>query len=125
MNKERLKEIKDSIDFQYEIVEAQGYCKECNDLINEELELYNEVIRLREELKHYEETTTFGDYVKEVNLLVDYKARIDKAINKIQYIRDLGFDYDGFNNVEDLKGLIDTLVDIAGQSINILRGNDE
>ena len=49
---------------------------------------------------------------------------IDVAINKMQDIRDLGFDYDGFNNVEDLKGLIDTLVDIAGQSIKVLKGLD-
>ena len=49
---------------------------------------------------------------------------IDVAINKMQDIRDLGFDYDGFNNVEDLKGLIDTLVDIAGQSIKVLTGLD-
>ena len=51
---------------------------------------------------------------------IELSNRIEKAINKIQYIRDLGFDYDGFNNVEDLKGLIDDLVDLAGQSIGIL-----
>lgn len=39
-----------------------------------------ELERLKEKIKHYEETTTFGDYVKEVNLLVDYKSRIEKAL---------------------------------------------
>ena len=51
--------------------------------------------------------------------------RIEKAINKIQYIKDLGFDYDGFNDVKDLKKLIDELVRIAEQSIDILKGEDE
>ena len=63
-----------------------------------------------------------------INLIADilsnYYNRIDKAINKIQYIKDLGFDYDGFNDVEDLKKLIDELVDLAEQSIDILRGKD-
>ena len=45
MSEERLKEIKDSIEIQYKIAEARN-----NDhyIIDEELELYNEVIRLRE-----------------------------------------------------------------------------
>ncbi len=36
--------------------------------------------KLKEKIKHYEKTQTFGDYVKEVNLLVDYKTRNEKAI---------------------------------------------
>ena len=55
---------------------------------------------------------------------IELEARIDKAINKIQYIKDIGFDYDGFNNVEDLKKLIDELVRIAKGSIDILRGEE-
>lgn len=38
----------------------------------------------------------------------DYKSRYEKASDKIQYIIDYGFDYDGFNTVESLKGLIDS-----------------
>jgi len=49
MNEERLKEIKDNIDFQFEIVKAKGYNKEALLFTDEELELYNEVIRLKEE----------------------------------------------------------------------------
>ena len=54
----------------------------------------------------------------------DYKSRNEKAIDKIQYIIDYGFDYDGFNTVESLKGLIDMLVDYARQSKDILNGDD-
>lgn len=56
---------------------------------------------------------------------LDYRTRIEKAIDKIQYIIDYGFDYDGFNKSEDLKGLIDMLVDYARQSIDILKGEDK
>lgn len=54
-----------------------------------------------------------------------YKSRNEKAIDKIQYIIDYGFDYDGFNTVESLKGLIDMLVDYARQSKDILQGSDK
>ena len=54
----------------------------------------------------------------------DYKSRNEKARDKIQYIIDYGFDYDGFNTVESLKGLIDMLVDYARQSKDILNGDD-
>lgn len=47
-------------------------------------ELNEENERLKEKVKHYEETQTFGDYVKEVNLLVDYKSRIEKAVEYIE-----------------------------------------
>jgi arginine deiminase len=55
----------------------------------------------------------------------DNKIKIDKAIKEIQSIIDYGFDYDGFNNVKDLKGLIDMLVDYAEKSKSILQGGDE
>lgn len=45
MSEERLKEIKDSIDLQIEVCKI---FKQDNELTLEELELYNEVIRLRE-----------------------------------------------------------------------------
>ena len=53
-----------------------------------------------------------------------YKSRNEKALNKIQYIIDYGFDYDGLNTVESLKSLIDMLVDYAIKSRNILKGSD-
>lgn len=45
MTEERLKEIKDSIDFQNNIAMIRDYDRL---FIDEELELYNEVVRLRE-----------------------------------------------------------------------------
>lgn len=52
MTEERLKEIKTSIDFQVTATKAYEYDE---TLINEELELYNEVVRLREILNCKEE----------------------------------------------------------------------
>lgn len=49
---------------------------------------------------------------------IELQKRIKKAINKIQYIIDYGFDYDGFNNIEDLN----MLIDYAVQTKNILKG---
>ena len=48
MSEERLKEIKDSIDLQYEMAKRFDMENDVKVLIDEELELYNEVIRLRE-----------------------------------------------------------------------------
>lgn len=47
--------------------------------------LLDYITNLQQKIKHYEETTTFGDYIKEVNLLVDYKSRIEKAVEYINY----------------------------------------
>ena len=44
--------------------------------------------------------------------------------NNIRII-DYGFDYDGFNNKEDLKKLIDMLVDYAKQNDKLLNGIEE
>lgn len=51
MTEERLNEIKNSIDFQITATKAHGYDE---TLINEELELYNEVVRLRKIIKEAE-----------------------------------------------------------------------
>lgn len=60
MSEERLKEIKDSIDFQDEIIYLKNLGKNIQVLIDEEKELYNEVIRLREE----------NNILKELNVCV-------------------------------------------------------
>ena len=73
-----------------------------------------------------------GDWIqmlpKEANLLLSYIEQLennrDKAIDKVQYIIDYGFDYDGFNKVESLKGLIDMLVDYARDTKKILKGDN-
>ena len=58
-------------------------------------------------------------------IIKEQQDKIDEALNKIQYIIDYGFDYDGFNTTESLKGLIDMLVDYARQSKDILNGGDK
>ena len=55
----------------------------------------------------------------------DYKSRCERALDKVQYIIDYGFDYDGFESPESLKGLIDILVDYARDTKRILKGIDK
>lgn len=54
----------------------------------------------------------------------ELQQKIDKAISINQYIIDYGFDYDGLNTIESLKGLIDMLVDYAKQVKEILGDKD-
>lgn len=77
--------------------EIKELIKECNELLNDDFFtldniditrheltlLLDYITNLQQKIKHYEETQTFGDYVKEVNLLVDYKTRCEKAIEFI------------------------------------------
>ena len=55
----------------------------------------------------------------------DLQNKIDKIKENNQRIIDYGFDYDGFNNIEDLKKLIDMLVDYARKNNDILEGKNE
>lgn len=55
----------------------------------------------------------------------ELEARIDKSLFNIQRIIAYGFDYDGFNSVESLKGLIDMLVDYAEKAKDILKGEND
>lgn len=48
------------------------------------------------------------------------KEVLDKIRKNNERIIDYGFDYDGFNNVEDLKKLIDMLVDYARKNDELL-----
>lgn len=50
MTKERLQEIKDSIEFQMQLQQAVGYKSRYDDLLVEEIDLYNEVIDLQEKI---------------------------------------------------------------------------
>ena len=61
------------------------------------------------------------------NILKDneLQKRIDKAIFTTQRIIDFGFDYDGFESVERLKGLIDMMVEYARETQQILLGDDD
>ena len=68
------------------------------------------------------------EYAKQNQFIKMYKDRckeledrMKKAKDLIQYIIDYGFDYDGLKSEEDLKGLIDMLVDYARKSKDILK----
>ena len=78
------------------------------------------------EYKTYEELKDeLGDkydkYMYDINL--DLMKKIDKALDKIQLLIDIGFDYDGLNQVESLKKLIDELVHYAKESRAILKSD--
>ena len=51
--------------------------------------------------------------------------RCEDALEPIQRIIDYGFDYDGFNKVDSLKGLIDMLVEYAIDAKDILKGDSK
>lgn len=59
MTDKRLKEIKDSINFQYDFYKTRKM--KSNIFLKEEQELYNEVIRLREIIKKQEKNERDGN----------------------------------------------------------------
>lgn len=100
--------------------ECYLYFGDYNKLKDYITNLQQENERSKEQVKREVEVR---DY--EVSLKEDYKSRIEKAINKVQYIIDIGFDYDGYNDVDNLKILVDELVDLARQTKNILNGRSD
>ena len=86
MNEERLKEIKDNIDFQFEIVKAKGYNKEALLFTDEELELYNEVIRLKEENEKIRKQNMYEHkYCSDMeDKYIVEKSKNDKAIEYVE-----------------------------------------
>lgn len=69
MTEERLKEIKDSIDLQLGFARAIQLGTNTINILDEELELYNEVVRLREIIK--EATKEYWDGFKEDDLTLE------------------------------------------------------
>ena len=59
----------------------------------------------------------YTDQKEEIN---KQKEVLDNIKNNNKRIIDYGFDYDGFNNVEDLKKLIDMLLDYARKNYELL-----
>jgi len=98
--------------------------KERNDKLADqrrqfEARLYHEQYLSKEKDKEIEKINKEKDDIFNKAIEINNKLRNDKN-NQIdimkkyfQMIIDLGYDYDGFNNVEDLKGLIDTLCKYA------------
>ena len=114
----------------------------CNELLNDEFFTLNNIditrheltllldyiTNLQQENERLKEENKYLDELRNANYLSwqDSLSRIEKTKDQMQLIRDLGFDYDGYNDVENLKLLIDELVRIAGKSIDILNvGSDE
>ena len=92
---------------------------EAKSLLDYITNLQQENERLKETIKHYEDTTTFGDYVKEVNLLIDYKSRCEKAIEYIK--NDLQISILPNNQIINGKEVIKRINKI----INILQNGSE
>lgn len=60
------------------------------------------------------------NYKENAELVIKQKEVLDKIRKNNARIIDYGFDYDGFNKEEDLKKLIDMLVDYAKQNDKLL-----
>lgn len=67
---------------------------------------------------------TYEAYQDAGNKMFDYTEEIEKKDRQLKIkdeylklIRDLGFDYDGFDTVQSLKELIDQLIDYAVKAI--------
>lgn len=64
--------------------------------------------------KHYSKTYKLQQKNKELSEKIEYlKGKIESKDNWCQLIADIGFDYDGYNDTENLKLLIDEIVKYA------------
>lgn len=87
MNKERLQEIKDSVEFQKEILEAHNMNTLC---VDEEQELLEEIERLQEELKYtipiVEHNQTIQSNINSYNKLAEYSKELEDRIDELNNI---------------------------------------
>lgn len=96
----------------------------------EEIILEKYITNLQEENKEYQdkyENLLILGLKQETHFNVkceDLQQRIDKSYKKAQLIKDIGFDYDGYNDTENLKKVIDELVNLADDIQIILRGDE-
>lgn len=76
-----------------------------------------EVERTLKSTEEFEDGEQLFYFIGTLRYLYDDNIEKDKEIDIMkkyfQMIIDLGYDYDGFNNVKDLKGLIDALCKYA------------
>lgn len=87
----------------------------CHDQYDKIKELKEENMFLRKKIKHYEKTITFKDYVEELNTLIDYKDRIDKAIEYIEKY------YDEWMH----SGEFISVIESNNRILDILKGSDK
>ena len=90
MSEERLKEIKDSIDLQHDLLTIKG---DSLELINEEIELYNEVVRLLEENRRLKQACK-GDYEASQEIMGEMKEEINKLSHLVANKVIVDYDYD-------------------------------
>ena len=101
--------------------------------LQEEIKEYDYLIDMQNQRKYHKKylkerrkeqpNLLYPDFDEVYERYFKQKEKIDKATKKIERIIDYGFDYDGFNDEKDLKGLIDMLVDYADQALKILEKN--
>lgn len=109
MSEERLKEIKDMIDSDYDFCRSFGIDFAVPE---KELELYNEVIRLQKRNKEI-----YDGFMATQEELSDYAIRIDKAI---EYIEKHNASYE--NMIHQKINYLELTDDEYDELLNILKG---
>lgn len=123
MNQEEIKQILDEL----HLVRPEVLQPKAKKLFEAIMTIADERDELKEKIDTYEnpkDLTLMFMYCDEKakDKIKELENRIEKAIERIQLLIDIGFDYDGFNQSDSLKGLIDELVSYAKESRKILRG---
>lgn len=88
-------------------------------------EVLEALTTVRVDMLDEEATRLFEVIMKVIDERDELNNRIEKAIDKLQLLVDIGFDYDGMSKSEDLQLLIDDLVSYAKDSIKILNKKDD
>ena len=126
MNKEEIENYIAELESMFELSELEEHSRNILRVGNYIKQLQQENKQLKEELKYTVPIVEHNKIVsKKLKENQKYKEVIDKAIDKLQLLIDIGFDYDGFNQADSLKTLIDELVGYAKESRKILKEVEE
>lgn len=106
MSEERLNEIKDSIELQMQVQQAVGYKNRYDDLLIEEIDLYNEVINLQQENKQLKEIEKEhqkinGELREELQKANDTLDTHNELINHLQEV------------IEEVRDVIEKMIDVG------------
>lgn len=88
MSEERLKEIKDSIDFQEMVINNDKELQKARILFDEEKELYDEVIRLNNIINELEKDIKEALNELQPNELVNGKGVLQNVLNDLQELKE-------------------------------------
>lgn len=111
-----INEIKEILDYIDDRIISNEKWDKIKDYITN---LQNEIFDLKDTIQN--KNDCIGAYEC---IIEDRDKRIDKASIKAELIKDIGFDYDGYNDTENLKKVIDELVNLAETIQIILRGDE-